>query len=158
MIPIVKNLAEPIKTVGLAASFSPMSHKIPELWDIFVPRMSEIAQRSPNGLCFGTCMESHESIAKNTPNEFVYMAAHAVDNFAETLPDGMIAYTIPAGKYAVFTHKGGLDKFHETLNFIYRQWMPTIQRRPDAPDFEWYDDRFNPHSADSEVDVYIPIF
>lgn len=46
MIPITKTLTAPLKAVGMAGSFEPMSSKIPQLWDTFLPRLAEIAHQS----------------------------------------------------------------------------------------------------------------
>ena len=154
MIPITKTLTAPLKAVGIADSFTPMSNKIPQL----LPRLAEIAHQSAADISFGICFdETPLFITKQNPNEFVYMAAVQVDEFQEPLPEGMVSTLIPAGTYAVFTHKGSLATFHQTLAYIYQQWMPTAPRKAGSPDFEWYDHRFSPNSPHSEIDVYIPI-
>ena len=160
MIPITKTLTAPLKAVGIADSFTPMSNKIPQLWDTFLPRLAEIAHQSAADISFGICFDETPSfITQQNPDEllFVYMAAVQVDEFQEPLPEGMVSTLIPAGTYAVFTHKGSLATFHQTLAYIYQQWMPTAPRKAGLPDFEWYDHRFSPNSPHSEIDVYIPI-
>ena len=157
LTPIIKTITTPIYTVGMGGSFVPMSPQIPQLWDAFLPRLAEIPHQTIPKISFGICVSKHQAIAKHNPNEFVYIAAVQVDMLPAQLPDGMCSTLIPAGTYAVFTHKGSLSTFSETISYIYGQWQQTIERATDMPDFEWYDHRFNPQSNNSEIDVYIPI-
>ena len=65
----------------------------------------------------------------------------------------------PTQKYAVFTHKGSVDKILETYQAIYAVWQPKSgYELIKAPDFEYYDERFDPDNPEaSELDIYIPI-
>jgi len=76
------------------------------------------------------------------------------------VPEGMITEKFPAQKYAVFTHIGRLNNLGETFQYIYQDWLVNnsrYERVPFAPEFEWYDQRFNANSDDSELDLYVPI-
>ena len=78
----------------------------------------------------------------------------------EEIPEGMVVETIPAQKYAVFTHIGSLINIGETFQYIYGDWIVNntrYERIPLAPEFEYYDQRFSLTSAESELDLYIPI-
>ncbi|MHA2040043.1 MAG: nitroreductase family protein [Promethearchaeota archaeon] len=79
----------------------------------------------------------------------------------EDIPEGAVLVTIPAQKYAVFTHIGNADNFMETIQYLYGEWLPNnkkYKRVPLAPEFAWYDrGRFKPNSDNSEFDWYIPI-
>ena len=78
----------------------------------------------------------------------------------EEIPEGMVVETIPAQKYAVFTHIGSLINIGETFQYIYGDWIVNntrYERVPLAPEFEYYDQRFSLTSAESELDLYIPI-
>ena len=85
------------------------------------------------------------------------MAARPVDSL-DDIPDGMVGRTVPEGSYAVFTHVGRLDTLGRTMNYIYGSWVPNsgYELRP-GPDLELYDDRFDPASETSEMDIYIPV-
>ena len=49
----------------------------------------------------------------------------------EDIPEGMVGMTVPGGSYALFTHKGMLDKLAETYDLIYSTWLPNpAMRRP----------------------------
>ncbi len=46
----------------------------------------------------------------------------------------------------------------ETYQYIFGTYFPrTGKRTPDAPDFELYDQRFDPDDPASEMEIYIPI-
>jgi len=65
---------------------------------------------------------------------------------------------VPAGRYAVFTHVGSVQTLPATTDKVYREWLPAsgLTMR-DAPHLELYDNRFNPHSANSEMDILVPV-
>ncbi len=46
----------------------------------------------------------------------------------------------------------------DNFDHIYQEWLPAsdYQRQP-GPEFELYDERFDPHDPESELDVYISI-
>ena len=49
--------------------------------------------------------------------------------------------------YAVFTHRGHNSGIRGTCNAIWNKWLPQSGREVDAPDFERYDERFDPHTG-----------
>lgn len=123
---------------------------IPKLWSSFNPRAGEIKDR--RGGALGLCISEGFDDC-----HFSYMACCEV-NRVESIPEGMIARTVPACKYLVFTHKGSVDKLGETYDFIYGRYLPNSSYEVQAMiDFELYDERFKPDSPDSEMDIYIPI-
>ncbi len=79
----------------------------------------------------------------------------------EDIPEGLVLVTIPAQKYAVFTHIGKWENFiMGTIQYIYGEWLPNnkkYERVRLAPVFAWYDERFEQNSDNSEFDYYIPI-
>jgi AraC family transcriptional regulator len=87
--------------------------------------------------------------------EFDYIAGHEVSS-AEKLPEGMVAFEVPGGRYAVFATT--LPAIGETFQNAYHKWLPEAGHRlTGGPDFELYDERFDPQDPSSEFDVYIPI-
>lgn len=145
------------KAVGLGGVFAPGdSVAIGALWDRFIPRMKEIANPS-NSVAYGICMPGHPDIPVAGADKFVYVAALPVSEYGTKAAD-LVNCEISAGRYAVFTHKGPISQICHTVNYIWGTWLPTasVERR-EAPDFELYDQRFQPASEDSEFDIYIPI-
>lgn len=163
MQPVFKTKSE-FHVIGLGASFisilSPEKNNhlvIPKLWSQFTQRQSEIKSRiSPYD--YGICMPMTKDLKKSHPDECYYMACTEISDSNMTVPEGMNLKTIPAGEYAVFTHKGSLSKLDHTMNYIYGAWLSKSDRTlREAPDLELYDERFKPDSDDSEFDIYIPV-
>ena len=140
-----------ILAIGLEQTYDQDSKQsIPELWRRLTERIDEIPGRKPN-LAYGIC-EPHDPGG----GRFLYMAAVEVDSL-EAVPDGMVAKTLPAQRYAVFTHKLRSSDIaadiKPTLQYIWGTWLPQSgYRRAGTPDFELYDDRFDPVTLAGEID------
>lgn len=147
---------EKIMVIGLMANFNDESKKgIPDLWAAFAPRMGEINARI-EGTTYGVCFPA----ALNEEN-FDYMAAVPVSNF-DAVPEGMVARTVPAHKFAVFTHKTGDDSLHNDLQksvqYIWGTWLPNSgYEHARVPDFELYDERMDTITGKGEFDLYLPV-
>lgn len=91
------------------------------------------------------------------PDEFIYLAGRAVETAAPP-PDGMEDWAAPAGRYALFTHKGHIHRIGETINYVYAAWLPRAGfERGKSFDLERYDHRFTPDSDQSEFDYLVPL-
>src|SRR5262249_37242258 len=88
---------------------------------------------------------------------FTYVAAVAVERI-DTIPDGMIALSIPAGRYAVFTHQGHISRIGDTVKQVWGPRLPAAPcRHEPRPDFEQYDERWDPQAGLGEIDIWVPI-
>lgn len=146
MTPII--VEKPAMTfVGLEASFihirSPdyNGHEvIGPLWERFLPRREEITHRVGDA-AFGVIHGREESL-RSHPHELQYIACLLVEQQTE-LPDGMISYSVPASKYACFTHNGVIHNLGNTVNEIYDGFLKQgTFAHAGAADIELYDDRF----------------
>ncbi len=161
MEPVFKELGE-IKVIGLTAKFisvmSPEKNNmvvIPALWGKYAKRATEIKSRK-SWVDMGVCICQPEN-ERSHPDECLYMAATEVTDTTD-VPEGMTSMIIPAGKYAMFTHKGAVSKIGLTVSYIYGSWLPKSgQKLREAADLEMYDSRFNPDSDEFELSLYIPI-
>lgn len=161
MEPKFKKVSE-MNIVGMSTRFISVIHEeknnmvvIPALWKEFMPRIHEIKSSNPR-VSLGVCFDIPEE-DRNHPGEMLYVAACEVLNF-ENVPAGMETYTVAGGEYAIFTHKGPIDSFENTMGYIFGIWLPKSQKKlRDAPTMEFYDHRFDPLSKDSEIDIYVPI-
>jgi predicted transcriptional regulator YdeE len=94
-------------------------------------------------------------------NGYIYVAGFQSEH--EPLTIDMVRITVPAQKYAIFTHRGALNQpghtIADTFAEIYQTWLPHYQLSSmRGIDFELYDERFiGPNNEQSEVDLYIPI-
>ena len=100
--------------------------------------------------CFGVCSAMDEE-----NHTFSYMAGLGVKDNSE-VPEGMAAMDIPEQEYAVF--ECTLPKIMEAYEGIYQGWLPESEyRRSDGPEFELYDEDFNPENPDSKIYLYVPV-
>lgn len=87
-----------------------------------------------------------------------YMAAVEVDDF-EGLPADMERKVVEKQLYARSIHKGGLAGLRKSYAYLIGTWLPQAgYTRADAPDFEYYGERFlGPEDENSEVVIYLSI-
>lgn len=131
------------------------AHDIPLLWDHFVPQMNAIPNHINPTISFGiSCFPQNFSEHR----KWTYTAAVEVSSL-EDIPFTMSGLVLPAHRYAVFTHRGPINKLPKFCSTIYRDWLPASPWQAAQPyAFELYDERFTPDNEESsEVDLYIPI-
>ncbi len=143
--------------VGMGASYSlEGSKEIVHLWERFKPRIQEVPSAKGTHTLGISCAGLSE-ISRRPGDAYVYVAAVPVTR-AEALPDAMVKVELPAGRYAVFTHKGPLANLSSSMDYIWGSWLKrTREKYRNAPSFELYDQRFKSESPESEVDIYIPV-
>lgn len=141
--------------VGMAEHFTPAtSSRIPELWTRFVARLDEIPFRHGTDT-YGLCVDADPAGGEEAG--FTYVAGVEVARI-DAIPDGMMALTVPAGRYAVFTHRGHISRLPDTVKQIWGRWLPASPyRHVRRPDFEHYDARWDPQTGLGEIDVWVPI-
>ncbi len=153
MKPVIVEKPE-FKIVGLKCTTTMSTNSIHLLWENFNKRCSEV--KNGYNLWVGVCPWAEcENFDNDTP--FEYIAGRAVENF-DDVPEGMMTWTVPAAKYAVFTHKGCLESLSETYKYIYCVWAEETDMVLDKADqLEIYDERFKFGQEDSEFDILIPV-
>ena len=86
------------------------------------------------------------------------LPAAKVQTEPRPVPKGMVAITIPEGRYAIFTHKGKVETIMQTMRYIFGSWLPGCEYElRDAPHLEIYDERFVYGSEDSVLEIGVPI-
>ena len=148
--------------VGLEAPFiSAMSPDatnfkvIGPLWDRFIQRAAHVPNRVGSAM-YGIITGRPERERKH-PHEMQYLAGVAVSKVTD-VPAGMVSMTVPAGTFAVFTHRGPIKNIGATIEEIYRVWLPgSGYRHSQIADVEVYDHRFCVDSADSEMEYWISV-
>lgn len=149
------------KIVGFGANFiSPTTGDksgytvVRKLWQNYGSRADEITGRKGFGIGL---VESLPDSKKSQFDEYWYLAGSEVNEFS-SVPEGMTTRTAPAGRYAVFTHKGTPAKLEHTLRYIYGSWLPKSgEELREAPTLTSRHENYNPNSDDSETDIFIPI-
>jgi AraC family transcriptional regulator len=142
--------------IGMAGRFTPSTTThIPELWERFARGPMDAIPHRHGRETFGVCLDADPATLEQ--DGFTYVAGVQVDRI-DDVPRGLIAFTIPAKTYAVFTHRGHISRLPDTVKQVWGQWLPTSRYRHDpAPDFELYDERWDPTTGEGEIDIYVPI-
>jgi AraC family transcriptional regulator len=108
-------------------------------------------------ICLEIVDKFRSDVVKASGDEFVYVAALPVSQVSD-VPEGMVVCNIPKATYALFTHKGAIADIRLTVEYIWGTWVPKSGRElADSPDFELYDERFDPETGTGEVDIYVPV-
>lgn len=118
------------------------------LWDEFLTAVPSVPSMTPMPL-FG--------VITATPNDerLDYLAAGEVTGPAV---HSLVSRTVPAGKYAVFTHRGFARQIDKTVDYIYGTWlMKPTYRHTCGPDIEIYGAEWSAESEDSVMHYAIPI-
>ena len=125
---------------------------IPAQWQRFQPHIGRVPGQVEGGrVTYGVCCNSDD--AGNTD----YICGVEVSDFS-ALPREFSRVRIPARRYAVLTHLEHISTIRRTWHTIMNKWMPESGHRiADAPDFERYDENFDPMSGTGGVEIWIPI-
>lgn len=142
----------PSLAVGLCqhTSLSSCQNQIPPLWQAMFERMDTLTYRCYPNRMLGL-MDHYDPVAKS----FDYLAAVEVGEDAN-VPEGMLCWPIQGGTYAVFeAHLAELGRLFE---YIYQHWLPASDYlRATGPEFESYDQHFDPADPSAVLQVYIPL-
>ena len=126
------------------------NHGIPLQWQRFVPYIGNIPGQAGT-VAYGVCCNSDGT------GNFEYIAGVEVSSFDDVPPE-LRRVRIPAQRYAVFTHRDHISTMRSTFYTIWNQWLPASGYEvADAPDFERYDERFNPQTGTGEVEIWLPL-
>jgi len=136
---------------GLAHRYSfETCHEIPAQWQRFVPYIGNLPGQVGT-IAYGVRKDSDEA------GNLDYLCGVEVSSFDE-VPEGLSTVRIPARRYAVFRHRDHVSTIRETHAAIWTAWLPGSGHDvADAPDFERYDDRFDPQSGCGGVEIWIPL-
>lgn len=153
---IVEAQDRPLIVARLSMSLS--NNKTRELWQGFRPRVKEITDRK--GSDFFSIQHFSDGVSWgnfNPTTEFVKFAGVEVHNQGD-MPEGMEAYTLKGGKYAVFIHHGPASAFAKTFQYIFGQWLPGSGFESDDRDqFEVLSGNYRPDDPNAQEEVWIPI-
>lgn len=144
--------------IGYSVTMSLAENKTQEIWKKFMPKLKEIKHAKSADL-YSLQIYPMDYYTKFSPfTSFTKWAAIEVKNF-ENCPTDFQQFTLPAGKYAVFLHKGNTEQFIKTAQYIYGEWLPKSGFKLDErPHFELLGDTYLGHEhPDSEEEVWIPI-
>ncbi|MGJ4994110.1 GyrI-like domain-containing protein [Bradyrhizobium sp. HKCCYLS3077] len=123
---------------------------IPALWRRFNAITHEVPARRGT-VAYGVCCNGDDA------GNFDYIAGIEVADFSD-LPRTFSRVRVPASTFAVFTHAGHISSIRRTVHTIWNRWLPqsgcTIV---DAPNFERYDQRFDPLTGNGGLEIWLPV-
>src|SRR5882724_8485020 len=123
---------------------------IPGQWQRFHQSVDGIPGRIGK-VAYGVCCNGDDS------GNFDYIAGVEVSDFSD-LPREFSRVRIPEQKYAVFTHAEHISTIRRTVNTIWNHWLPVSGlKAADAPNFERYDEKFDPLTGNGGLEIWIPV-
>ena len=70
----------------------------------------------------------------------------------------MVGGHVPARNYAVFEYSDGVGPaLPRTLQYSFGEWLAGSKFEADGPDFEYYDEKFDPPTGTGTFYIYVPI-
>lgn len=157
MEPTIQHI-DAFTAVGLAGSFVPIDQPdpdnmtiIPRLWQGLRARADDLPMSSL-GLRVGVI-----GAQPAEDGRLDYLAGRILKGGA-AVPAGFDMRRVPAGTFAVFTHKGPVSTIGHTLHYIFGAWLPRSGRTlRDGAEFERYPETYDPTSDTAAVEICIPI-
>jgi AraC family transcriptional regulator len=123
---------------------------IPGQWQRYHQKVDEIPDRVGN-VAYGVCCNGDDS------GNFDYIAGVEVSDFSN-LPREFSRVRIPAQRYAVFRHSEHISTIRRTVNTIWNHWLPESGLCvADAPNFERYDEKFDPATGSGGLEIWVPV-
>src|SRR5467141_796537 len=102
-------------------------------------------------VAYGVCCNGDDA------GNFDYIAGVEVSDFSD-LPREFYSVRIPEHRYAVFTHRDHISTIRRTVNTIWNHWLPASGLKvADAPNFERYDENFDPLTGNGGLEIWIPV-
>ena len=123
---------------------------IPNQWQ----RFQQSAGHIPGPIwpvTYGVCCNGDDA------GNFDYIAGVEVSDFSD-LPREFSSVRIPEQRYAVFAHREHISTVRRTINTIWNHWLPISGfKAADAPNFERYDEKFDPATGNGGLEIWIPV-
>jgi len=136
---------------GVGSEKNNLGEALPRLWERFLARHEEIENRIPFPY-YGVVRPDLED-----PDRLEYFAAAGVAA-SPAVPAEMVSLEIPAGRYAVFEHRGEAKAIDQTVDYIYATWLArSAHRHTWGPDLELYGAQWRAEGPDSVMHYAIPI-
>ncbi|QWG19528.1 AraC family transcriptional regulator [Bradyrhizobium sediminis] len=142
---------KPFLVAGIGERYSCESGAaIPGQWQRFHQSVDRIPGRIGK-VAYGVCCNADDA------GNFDYIAGVEVSDFSD-LPHEFARLRIPEQRYAVFSHREHISTIRRTVNTIWNQWLPSSGlKAADAPNFERYDENFDPLTGNGGLEIWIPI-
>jgi AraC family transcriptional regulator len=142
---------KPLLVAGIGERYTcESSAAIPNQWQRFHQSVANTPGRIGQ-VAYGVCCNGDDA------GNFDYIAGVEVTDFSD-LPREFSRVRIPEQRYAVFTHSEHISTIRRTINTIWNQWLPASGlQAADAPNFERYDEKFDPMTGNGGLEIWIPV-
>jgi AraC family transcriptional regulator len=143
--------ARPLLIAGVSDRFSHENGAgIPGLWQRFHQSVADIPGRIGQ-VAYGVCCNGDDA------GNFDYIAGVEVSDYSD-LPREFARVRVPEQKYAVFAHRDHVSSIRRTVNTIWNHWLPASGlKMADAPNFERYDENFDPLTGNGGFEIWVPV-
>ncbi len=140
---------EQFYVVGLPYVGENANDEIKAMWGVFNQRYQEVQHVPEDSAAYGLCYDK--------PGQGLeYIAGFQVTEL-EDIPPGMVGKVVPPQTYVVFPCQG-LENIGKTYQKIIHEWLPENGYVPGGgPDFEYYDQDFDPETGSGILYIYFPI-
>lgn len=135
--------------VGLKYFGQNKNNEIAQMWDTDCYQLEELPNLKPQTDYYGVCGNLDEQ------GNFEYVAGVELTD-PDDYPEGMVRWDVPEQTYVVVPCT--IPTIGKAYEFIHGTWLPDngYQRAP-GPDFELYDETFEPGGPESTLYIYVPI-
>ncbi|MBF4560170.1 AraC family transcriptional regulator [Pseudomonas sp. p50] len=136
---------------GLGGRFTQeTAGRIPDLWEKFISEIGKIPGQKSE-VTYGICCNP------DGKGGFEYIAGVEISKL-DDLPEKYRWVEVQPQHYAVFEHKGSLDKLPEVFQYIWHTWLPQSgHEAADAPEFERYSEDYNPKLNTGVLEIWLPL-
>jgi AraC family transcriptional regulator len=136
---------------GVSESYTPQTTvKIPQQWEKFAPRIGKVPGQIGK-TSYGVCWNHRADCG------FDYLSGVQISD-ATNLPGDLTQVRIPAGRYAVFTHRKHVSAIAQTIDAIMNKWFPNSGRQAaNTPNFERYGEEYDPQTGMGGFEIWMPI-
>jgi len=123
---------------------------IPKQWLKFAPQIGKVPGQKGTS-SYGVCWNFKPGTG------FDYLSGVEVAD-ASKLPKDFTQVRLDAQRYAVFPHLEHFTKIPETIDGIWKKWLPDSGlKAAEAPCFERYTEEFNPQTGKGGTEIWVPI-
>ena len=147
----------PKKVIGKRHKMTFANNRTFELFRSFMPERKAINNPVTNDIFCIQLYKDFHGFDDLQPNmEFEKWAAIEVSDFSN-IPDGMEAYTIEGGLYAVFHYVGSSTDIR-IFEYIFKTWLPGSGYELDEREhFEILGEKYKNNDLASEEEIWVPV-
>lgn len=126
------------------------SANIPAQQQRFAPHIGNLPNQI-GAATYGVCYNSDNA------GNIDYLSGVEVSDYTD-LPPEFARLKLTEQRYVVFTHRDHISTIRRTVKTIWNKWLPESGlEAAEAPDFERYDEHFDPRSGNGGLEIWIPV-